>query len=40
MKKYFQYFVDGNNDYDYEDAKEFKIGNFKFLLVHGHQYFN
>jgi putative phosphoesterase len=39
MKKVFQYFVDGNNDYGYEDEQTFIIDGFKFLLIHGHQYF-
>lgn len=40
MKKHFQYFVDGNNDCEYKNKQEFQIDKFKFLLVHGHEYFD
>jgi putative phosphoesterase len=35
MKKYFNYFVDGNNDYDWKDKEIFTYAGFKFLLLHG-----
>lgn len=40
MKKKFNYFVDGNNDYGYKNENIFSIMGFKFLLIHGHEYFN
>jgi putative phosphoesterase len=35
MKQYFNYFVDGNNDYDWKNVEIFIYGEFKFLLTHG-----
>ncbi len=40
MKAHFDYFVDGNNDYQYKDVETFKIENIKFVLVHSHQFFS
>ena len=40
MKKYFTYFVDGNNDFFSKEGKQlekFYVENFSFLVMHGHQ---
>jgi len=37
MKDHFDLFVDGNNDFQYEDIQTIKIGKFQFLIIHGHQ---
>jgi putative phosphoesterase len=39
MKKYFQYFVDGNNDSGHEREIKFTCDGIKFLLTHGDSYF-
>jgi predicted phosphodiesterase len=39
MKLHFDYFVDGNNDYDYKPIQLFTCEKCKFLLVHGDQQF-
>ncbi|MDR2823191.1 MAG: metallophosphoesterase [Mycoplasmataceae bacterium] len=36
MKKHFHYFVDGNNDNEWVPIQIFTVGEFKFLLTHGH----
>jgi predicted phosphodiesterase len=36
MKKYFKYYVGGNNDFFGKDYEIIKIKNFRFLLTHGH----
>jgi predicted phosphodiesterase len=38
MKQYFDYFVDGNNDYDHEKQVVFTFADKKFLLLHGDEY--
>jgi putative phosphoesterase len=40
MKKYFHYFVDGNNDYDWKPMEIFAFAGFKFLLIHGDRYWS
>jgi predicted phosphodiesterase len=38
MKQYFDYFVDGNNDYDWKKMETFVFANLKFVLLHGDEY--
>ena len=40
MKKHFTYYVNGNNDYqshEDRDFEKFSVENFSFLVMHGHQ---
>jgi predicted phosphodiesterase len=38
MKQYFNYFVDGNNDYGHVRQVSFNFANKKFLLLHGDEF--
>lgn len=40
MKAHFDYFVDGNNDYQHKDVEIFEVEELKFVLVHSHQFFS
>ena len=40
MKKYFKYFVDGNNDSGYKAEDKFIIDGINFWLLHGDRYFS
>jgi putative phosphoesterase len=40
MKQYFHHFINGNNDYDWKDIDLFSYSGYRFLLIHGHQYWS
>jgi putative phosphoesterase len=39
MKQYFDYFVDGNNDFDWKKIIKFSFAGKIFLLMHGDAYY-